>query len=59
TVKLAKTVKDMGGEAITHTGASLRNTVNNLRQRPAREADIEEGGTAASPSEIPFRPMRS
>ncbi|SOQ07278.1 type III effector HopAA1-1 [Pseudomonas syringae pv. persicae] len=59
TVKLAKTVKDMGGEAITHTGASLRNTVNNLRQRPAREADIEEGGTEASPSEIPFRPMRS
>ncbi|NAT30836.1 type III effector, partial [Pseudomonas syringae pv. actinidiae] len=46
-------------EVITHTGASLRDTVNNLRQRPAREADIEEGGMAASPSEIPFRPMRS
>ncbi|MDU8498115.1 type III effector [Pseudomonas syringae] len=56
TVKLAKTVKDKGGEALVNTGASLRNTVNNLRHRPAREADIEEGGTAASPSETPFQP---
>ncbi|RMP09547.1 Type III effector HopAA1-1 [Pseudomonas syringae pv. persicae] len=56
TVKLAKTVKDKGGEALVNTGASLRNTVNNLRHRPAREADIEEGGIAASPSETPFQP---
>ncbi|KKY55768.1 type III effector [Pseudomonas ficuserectae] len=59
TVKLAKTVKDKGGEALVNTGASLRNTVNNLRHRPAREADIEEGGIAASPSETPFQPGRS
>ncbi|KPX46185.1 Type III effector HopAA1-1 [Pseudomonas syringae pv. helianthi] len=60
TVKLAKTVKDKGGEAITATGATLRNTVDNLRRRPVREPDIEEGGVAAfSPSETPFQPGRS
>lgn len=59
TVKLAKTVKDMSGEAISSTGASLRSTVNNLRHRSAPEADIEEGGISAfSRSETPFQLRR-
>ncbi|KGS12145.1 type III effector, partial [Pseudomonas coronafaciens] len=59
TVKLAKTVKDMSGEAISSTGASLRSNVNNLRHRSAPEADIEEGGISAfSRSETPFQLRR-
>ncbi|POP96178.1 type III effector [Pseudomonas syringae pv. avii] len=59
TVKLAKTVKDMSGEAISSTGASLRRTVNNLRHRSAPEADIEEGGISAfSQNETPFQLRR-
>lgn len=60
TVELAKKGAHMGEQAISATGASLRNTFDTLRHRNVREADLEEGGIpAGSPSEWPFAEHRS